>query len=290
LLLGLFFVTVGMSIDLGSLASHWLEIGLAVGTLILLKSSVLFCASRAFGMPKGVAAEVSLLLAQAGEFGFVVLTLAAQQRLVGSELAQLAIAVIGLSMLLTPIGAIVASKVGARFYEKDNAAHLPDAGRGLSGHVIIGGYGRVGQAVAQILAAEHIRYIALDTNGELVSDLRESDKAVFFGDSSRSELLRRAGIKEAGVVVVTVNAPRAAERMVTAARRENPKIPIIARARDIAHARRLKRLGAIAVVPETLETSLLLGERLLEALGLPDEAIERRLDAFRETAATPDFG
>jgi CPA2 family monovalent cation:H+ antiporter-2 len=287
LLLGLFFVTVGMSIDLGSLAKHWLGIGAAVATLIALKAVVLFCASRIIGIPKSVSAEVALLLAQAGEFGFVVLTLGTGHGLIAPDLAQFAIAVTGLTMLLTPLGAIVASRVGARLYDIEHAAQLPQVQRELSGHVIIGGYGRVGQAIAAMLDAEHIGYVALDTNGELVTTWRGKGKSVFFGDSGRGELLRLAGSKDAAVVVVTVNAPRAAERMVAAARRENPNVPIVARARDMAHAERLKRLGAIAVVPETLETSLLLGERLLDALGLPDDAIERRIGAFREKAIAP---
>lgn len=284
LLLGLFFVTVGMTIDIGSLARHWAVIGLAVATLVTLKAAVLFGASRAIGVPKGVSAEVALLLAQAGEFGFVVLTLAMGQDLIGFELAQFAIAVTGLTMLLTPVGAIIANKVGGRLYDVDHAADMP-LERGLSGHVIIGGYGRVGQAIAGMLEAEHIDYIALDTNGELVSDLRAAGHSVFFGDCGRGELLHLAGSQTAGVIVVTVNAARAAERMVAAARRENPQVPIIARARDMAHAKRLKSLGAIAVVPETFETSLLLGGRLLDALGLPDDAIQRRLEAYREKAA-----
>ena len=147
---------------------------------------------------------------------------------------------------------------------------LPPAQEPLSAHVVIGGFGRVGQAIADILAAEHIEDVALDTNPELVSELRNHGKRVFFGDSGRRELLHRAGCRNAG------------ERMVAAGRREKTKVPIIARARDLRHAERLKSLGAIGVVPEIVEMTLLLSERLLDVLGLPDAVIERRIERSRD--------
>ena len=149
-------------------------------------------------------------------------------------------------------------------------------------HVIIGGYGRVGQVIGRLLKAENVPFVALDTNGELASEGAKRGEAVFFGDAARREFLRRAGAAGARAFVVTVNSPRAAERMVAAAREERPDAPVFARARDPAHASRLLKLGAVEVTPEAVEASLQLGARVLEGLGVSDDAIARRLDAMRE--------
>lgn len=290
LLLGLFFVTVGMGIDISTVAGHWLEIGAAVALLIAVKAVILFGASRALGVSFAVSAEVGLLLAQAGEFGFVVIGLSRTGALMPPELAQFATAVVGLSMLITPIGAALAVRAGSRLQQVDHGSHMPGGEGELSEHVIIGGYGRVGQALAHMLVAERLPFIALDTNGELVSERRRHGEKVYFGDASRADMLRRAGASSARVFAVTVNAPQAAERMVIAARRQNPGALILARARDLAHAERLTELGAVAVVPETLETSLQLGRSLLEALGLPEEAIALRLERARNQEGRPAAG
>jgi CPA2 family monovalent cation:H+ antiporter-2 len=288
ILLGLFFVTVGMSIDLAVIARHWVTIGAALAALIAIKTVLMFGAARLFGVSFAVSAESGLLLAQAGEFGFVAVSLGGSASLLPEPLAHSLTAVIGLSMLITPVGAAWATWVGRRLQAYDHGAEMPANDGGMSGHVVLGGYGRVGQAIAAMLAAEHIPFVALDTNGDLVTELRRGGSGVFFGDASRGEFLARAGAGRARAVVVTVNARRAAERMVAAARRQNPDATILARAIDRAHAERLMGLGAVAVVPETLETSLQLGGKLLEALGLPDEAIDSRLDDLRRRENAAD--
>jgi CPA2 family monovalent cation:H+ antiporter-2 len=200
---------------------------------------------------------------------------------VSPELAQLAAAVVGLSMVITPIGAAVATFVARRLHPIDQQEHLQAHDGEISDHVVIGGYGRVGQIVARLLTAENVPFIALDNDPETVSERRGAGERVYFGDAGRPELLMRAGAKRACAFVVTVNARLAAERMVRAAREQNPDAPIYARARDAAHAARLQELGAVNLVPETLEAALQLGGRLLEGLGLTDEAVERRLEQAR---------
>lgn len=281
LLLGLFFVTVGMGIDISTVAGRWLEIGAAVVLLIVVKALILFGASRAFGVSFAVSVEVGMLLAQAGEFGFVVIGLSRGADLMAPDLAQFATAVVGLSMLITPIGAALAVRIGERLQQVDHGRHMPSDDEGLRDHVVIGGYGRVGQALARMLEEEHVPFIALDTDGDMVSARRSRGDKVFYGDAGRIDLLRRAGAGQARAFAATMNSARAVERMVVAARRENPGAVILARARDLAQAERLTGFGAVGVVPETLETSLQLGRRLLEELGLPDEAVERRLDGIR---------
>jgi CPA2 family monovalent cation:H+ antiporter-2 len=148
--------------------------------------------------------------------------------------------------------------------------------------VIIGGYGRVGQMIARLLAAENVPFIALDTNGELVTECRQRGHLCYFGDAGRPEFLARVGAARARAFVVTVNARQAAERMAAASRRQRPEALLYARAIDPEHAVRLLKLGAIDVIPEAVEASLQLGGRLLEGLGLSDDAVARRLDELRE--------
>jgi CPA2 family monovalent cation:H+ antiporter-2 len=165
----------------------------------------------------------------------------------------------------------------------DHRHHLPmDDARELQGHVVIGGYGRVGQTVARLLTAENVPFIALDTNGELVSECRKRGERCYFGDAGRPEFLTRVGAARARAFVVTVNAREAAERMVAAARKQRPGALVFARAIDAEHAVRLLKQGAVDVIPEAVEASLQLGGRLLEGLGMSDEAVARRLDELRD--------
>ena len=282
LLLGLFFVTVGMSIDLAAVASQALIIAAGVALLVGIKSLITLAATRAFGIPLGPGAESAMLLAQAGEFGFVVIALSSSRGLLSPEIAQVAAAIVGLSMVLTPLGAVAATRVGRRLHELDlhHAGPKNDDGD-LADHVVIGGYGRVGQIIARLLEAENVPVLAIDSDAEIVNANRGQAMRIFFGDAGRAEMLARAGAKNARAFVVTVNATLAAERMVVAARGQNPAAPVFARAKDGRHAARLRELGAVDLVPEVLEAALQLGGRVLEGLGLTDEAVERRLEEAR---------
>jgi CPA2 family monovalent cation:H+ antiporter-2 len=282
LLVGLFFITVGMTIDMRAVWQSIDVVMAAVAILLATKAVILFMAGRVFGVTLPVAVEASILLAQAGEFGFVVITLGHSAGLVSLELAQLSTAVVGISMMITPFLAFAARWIAARFQRIEHRDHMPaSAETRPTDHVIIGGYGRVGRTIAHLLHAENVPFVALDTNGELVSEERKAGRAVYFGDASRAEFLHHAGIENARAIVVTVNNARAADRMVAAARRENPDVPVFARAKDPMHAVRLLELGAVAVIPETVEASLQLGARMLESLGIPEEAVESRLDELR---------
>ncbi|MCC6889104.1 MAG: cation:proton antiporter [Hyphomicrobiales bacterium] len=282
LLVGLFFITVGMSIDLRTV---WDAIGavlLAVATLLAIKALIVLAVSRICGVTPGVATEAAILLAQAGEFAFIVIGLGRYAGLLTADLAQMAAAIVGISMLLTPLLAIGARLVAGWIEAIEHRDRMPsDHLAQARDHVIIGGYGRVGQLIAQLLRAENVPYVALDVNPRRVRGTTRGDHDVFFGDAGRREFLRRAGAARARAFVVTVNSPRAAERMVVAAHQEQPGAPVFARARDAEHAARLLRLGAADVMPEAIEASLQLGARLLKTLGVPDEAIARRLEEVR---------
>jgi CPA2 family monovalent cation:H+ antiporter-2 len=283
LLIGLFFISVGMTIDLRAVWSNVGVILAAVAALLVVKSVVLFVASRVFRVSVAAAAEVAVLLAQGGEFAFVVIALARSSGLIAGELAQLATAVVGISMMVTPLCAVGGRWLGRRLQHVDHRHHMPaESASELRDHAVIGGYGRVGQTVARLLAAENVPFIALDTNGELVAEWRKRGHSCFFGDAGRPELLARVGAAEARAFVVTVNARQSAERMVAAARKGRPDAPVFARALDVDHAVRLLELGAVDVIPEAVEASLQLGGRLLESLGLSEEAVTLRLEELRE--------
>jgi CPA2 family monovalent cation:H+ antiporter-2 len=283
LFVGLFFITVGMSIDVRVVWSAIGSVLLAVVLLLALKTVILFAACRLFGVALGVTVEAALLLAQAGEFAFIVIALGRITGLVPAEFAQAATAVVGISMMLTPLMAIGARMLAGRIHAIEHRDHMPSKDLAEhTNHVIIGGYGRVGQCIGHLLKAENVPFVALDTNADLASEGAERGEEVFFGDAARPELLRLAGATGARAFVVTVNSPRAAERMVAAARKERPDAPVFARARDPAHASRLLKLGAVEVIPEAVEASLQLGARVLEGLGVSGDAIARRLDDMRE--------
>ena len=282
LLIGLFFISVGMSIDLRVV---WGQIGMIVAgvvALLAVKAITLLAASRLFRISWSVAAEVSILLAQGGEFAFVVIAFGRLAEVLSTETAQIATAVVGISMVATPLWARCGRWLGHRLQHLEHGEHMPVAGAGeLTDHVVIGGYGRAGQAIAGMLEAENVPFLALDSNAELVREHRQRGARVYFGDASRGEFLDRAGAAHARAFVVTVNSARAAEHMVAAARKRRPDAAVFARAIDAAHAAQLLKLGAVAVVPEAVEASLQLGGRLLEALGLPDEAVARRIAEMR---------
>jgi CPA2 family monovalent cation:H+ antiporter-2 len=286
LLLGIFFITVGTNVDPLEIAEDAGWIALSVALLMGGKAAVMFVAARAFGVQRAVAAEAALLLAQAGEFGFVVIGVAQAHALLPGRLAEGTIAVIAISMLLTPLVAMAARRLAARLEAGDQSRHAPGADVfQFDNHVIIGGFGRVGQLLAQALEAENVPYVALDTNGELITHMRLAQRPVFFGDAGRPELLDRIGAQRARAFVVTVNNPQAAERMVAAARSLRPKALVFARAIDGGHAVRLAELGAVGVIPETVEATLQLAGRLLEGLDLPDEAVSRRIADMRAAEA-----
>ena len=283
LLVGLFFITVGMSIDVRVVWDAIATILLAVALLLVVKAFILYAACRLFGVALGVTVEAAILLAQAGEFAFIVIALGRITGLVPGELAQAATTVVGISMILTPFLAMGARALAGRIAQIEHRDHMPTNDQAKhTDHVIIGGYGRVGQVIGRLLQAENVPFVALDTNAELASEGRRRGEPVFFGDAARREFLHRAGAAGARAFVVTVNSPRAAERMVAAAHKERPDAPLFARARDPAHASRLLRLGAVEVTPETVEASLQLGARVLEGLGVSDDAIARRLDHMRD--------
>lgn len=283
LLLGIFFITVGTSIDVQVVLAQAAWILVALLVLIAVKAAIIFAVARAFRVPAAASVELALLLAQAGEFAFVVVGLARGHDLVTPQLATSAIAVVGLGMMVSPVLAMLAHRASERLARHAQAAHAPGVELlEIEDHVVIGGFGRVGRTVADLLDAESVPFIALDGNSRLVGEYHKRGQPVYFGDASRAEMLERAGARRARAFVVTVDDARTAEHMVRAIRELRPDAPIYARAKDAAHAARLAALGCMDVIPEAVEASLQLGARVLECIGLPEDAVVQRLDAARE--------
>lgn len=282
LLLGIFFITVGTNVDPAVIVSDIGWIAAALVAMIACKALILYVVARAFGIARAVASEVALLLAQAGEFAFVVIGVAQVGNLLSQRVAAGAVAVVGLSMVATPLIAFAGRRLGTYLGSAEHLKHGPGPETaGFDNHVIIGGFGRVGRLIAQALEAESVPYIALDTHGAMVSRERRGRQTVYYGDAGRTELLKRVGGVKARAFVVTVNNARAAERMVEAARKINPDALVFARAADTRHAIRLADLGAVAVVPETVEASLQLAGRVLEELDFPEGVVSDRISAIR---------
>ncbi len=288
LLLGLFFMSVGMGIDYRVIADQAFWITASVAGLFIVKSFVAGGLCLAFGLPRHVSLEAGLLLGQAGEFAFVVVGLAMSLDLMPWDTSQFMLIVASLSMLVTPLVAAAGQRLGAVLkgeHELKRYARGLDAAEELEDHVIIAGFGRVGQMLGRILSREGVPFLAIDMNGPAIDEHRRKGLSVFYGDASRVEMLRRNHADVASAVVVTMDDWEASERLVHNARRRWPELPIFARARDQRHAKQLLTLGATDVVPETLEGSLHLSLRVLSGIGMPEEVSLELVDIERQAAS-----
>lgn len=285
LLLGLFFMTVGMAVDLGGLASQPLAIAAAVAGLVVSKALVAALVLRAAGLGWGRAVEGGLLLAQAGEFAFIVLGSAMLLGLLPREAGNLLLLVVGVSMFLTPALARLGALLGA-VLERPPAAHAgappPEPPATEQPHVIVAGCGRVGLLLGELLERARVPFIALDRDAARVAALRARDVPVYYGDASRPELLNTVRADRAVALVLTMDEPAAALHAVRGIRQQYPELPVFARARDERHAAELRSAGATLVVPETLESSLQLASVVLQQFGMPDAAVQETIEQERE--------
>ena len=294
LLLGLFFVSVGMATDITQIAAKplWL-IGSVVG-LFLVKGLIVYVLARLFGEPRSVAFEAALLLGQGGEFAFIVVGMAFSLGLMPGDTAQFMLIVTGLTMVATPLVAHAARRIARAMEVREAPQGQPEpyAPTDLTGHFIVVGYGRVGQMLGSILDAQELPHVGLDIDASLVARFRTAGAGIFYGDASRPEMLRKFGVERAIALVVTMNSPQAAERVVAVAHRHWPDLVIYARARDVSHAKRLVAHGATHVIPETVEASLQIGEMLLMGAGIPAAASRRVIEVRRraEQAAVDEIG
>lgn len=285
LLLGLFFVYVGMSIDIWFVWANIEIILTALGALLAIKATVLLFLGPIFRLPLSTGIQVAFLLAHGGEFALILLAAAASAGLIDPATNQILIATVVLSMALTAPMDEIGRRIGA-LVEGRRAERPRLQTEDRDGPVIIGGYGRVGQMIAQVLDAEDYPWIALDADPYEVSAARKGGAPVFFGDATRKEVLLKAGANRAPAFVVTLSNPQLAERMVRAVRSEWPDAKLFARAKDWAHADHLRQLGVDDVIPEAVEGSLQLAAHVMEGLGFEEDQVENRIEAERERAKT----
>jgi glutathione-regulated potassium-efflux system protein KefB len=282
LLLGLFFISVGMSMDLSLLQHMPLLVGGLVAALLLAKGLLLWPLGRTLGGLDGNdALRLAVLLACGGEFAFVVLKQAADQQLLSETVHGVLVLVITLSMALTPLLVVLAAKlldVQAKKPEREYDTITPDA----PPRVIIAGFGRMGQIVGRMLRAQNIPFVALESSVEQMDTLRRfSNTSLFFGDPARPDLLRAAQADKAEVFVLATDDPQANLRIARLVRRQFPHLKLVARARNRQHAFRLMDLGVDEPVRETFHSSLKMTRKTLEALGMPHEQAVDRVERFR---------
>ena len=286
LLLGLFFMTVGMQIDPGTLFANFPAIiGIAVGLLAIKMGVMAFCGPL-FGLPMLAALRAGVYIAPGGEFAFVTYGIAAAAGLLPMAIVnQINLAVV-LTMAATPLFATLGSEF-KRFFKEENSVASLQAKEGdandLNGHVIIAGYGRVGNMIGELLSEQLIPFVALDVSADIVGKARANDVPVYFGDAGSNAVLHAVGAEKASCAVVTLDSPGANFRTVWALKKYYPNVKVYARASDIQQGLELEKAGAKAVVPETLEPSLQLAAAILSEMDMSNDDISVAVDNFRRS-------
>ncbi|MGZ5241748.1 MAG: cation:proton antiporter domain-containing protein [Caldimonas sp.] len=287
-LLGLFFITVGMKLDAPAVVEHW-PLVLALTVLpVLFKFGLVTVLARLFGAAPGTAIRTGLYLAQAGEFGFVLLALASERRLLPESLQTPVLASMVLSMLITPLFFVYSNRIVMRLSASDwllqSVAMTSIAKRTINtaSHVVICGFGRSGQNLARLLEHEKIAYIALDLDPDRVRQAAAAGQSVVFGDAARLQSLVAAGMARASAVVVSYHDTPSALKILQLVRTHAPKVPVIVRTIDDSDIERLRAAGATEVVPEAIEGSLMLASHALALVGVPMRRVLRVVQDQRD--------
>ncbi|MDD3449598.1 MAG: monovalent cation:proton antiporter-2 (CPA2) family protein [Gammaproteobacteria bacterium] len=288
-LMGLFFVTVGMLFDLSALPAVWPWMLLLLAVILVFKTGLIMGLARLAGTETGVALRTGVTLAQGGEFSFVIISLALAYGLYQPAESQPLLMAIVLSMGLAPMLIRSSLSIAQRFCAMSYGhgfSRMEDEVResthGFQEQVIICGYGRMGQALARFLEQEGREYVALDLDPLRVREARDAGERVHYGDSTRREMLIAAGLMRAGALVVSYADTASAMKILEQVRQLRPGLPVLVRTRDASGLDQLRAMGATEVFPETLESSLLLAGHLLVLLGVPVTRILRQTQAVRE--------
>jgi len=283
ILLGLFFMSVGMSVDFGLLGQQgMLIVGLVAG-LLLIKSTINWILCRLMGVSTPDATRASLLLSQSGEFGFVIFGLAAITGILHKDLFNMLTLIVAVSMVATPLMVSLGEYINRLMAPAENnhnvsIEHINSAGT----HVIIAGFGRIGHRIAKILEAAQVPYIAIESNADRVLEGRKEGFSVFYGNANRVDVLKAAGAGQASVVVCTLDQTVASVHLVRILRQHYPNISIHARGLDRQHCDQLLKAGATMAVSETLEASLQIGGETLKTMGIFEENSSRIVESFRQ--------
>lgn len=287
-LLGLFFITIGMLLNVRLVMANWWLVLLLLCAPVLLKFALIAALAKLFGASDGVSMRTGLALAQAGEFGFVLLNLAAGQNLMDSNIVQVVLASMVLSMLLAPFIIAQSDQIVMKFSSNEwmmqslQLTRIASRTMSTNKHVIVCGFGRSGQSLATLLSEEKIDYHALDLDPERVQEAQTAGAQVSYGDAARRESLVAAGIYRASAIVITYADTRSALRVLHQVHELTPSLPVIVRSHDDTDLDRLKQAGAAEVVPELMEGSLMLASHALVMLGVPLRRVVHRVQAARE--------
>jgi len=286
-LLGLFFISIGMKLDLSVVVERWQLVLLLTALPVLFKFSLVTLLARIFGAAPGVALRTGLYLAQAGEFGFVLLGVASDRQLLPAALQGPVLASMLLSMMATPLIFTYSNRIVMRLSANDwllqSVAMTTIARRAINaeGHVIICGFGRCGQNLARLLDAEKIGYIALDLDPDRVRQAAAAGQSVVFGDAARLQSLIAAGLARAAAVVISYHDTPSALKILHLVQSHAPKVPVVVRTIDDADFERLRAAGATEVVPEAIEGSLMLASHALALVGVPMRRVLRLVQQQR---------
>ena len=284
LLLGMFFFTVGMSIDLSIILDAPVLLAVAVVAIIVAKTAVVVLLGRVFKISQGSSLEAALLLAPGGEFAFVGIGAAAAAGLIDGPLQRVALTSVALTMVALPILSALGDRISSRLNRKQGAAPVEPPPE-MKGHAIVVGHGRVGKVVTGMLAKHGIPFLAVEGNANELARDRRAGHDVYFGDATNPVFLHACGVEEASAVIITTGTRGTVDRVIEIVRGMRPDVPVIARATDAGHARHLYKIGVTDAVPETIEASLHLSEASLVELGVPMglviASIHERRDEFR---------
>ena len=286
LLLGLFFIAVGMSIDFGVIARSPGVMAAIVAGLLLLKATVIYGVAVLMRLPPADRPVFTLLLAQGGEFAFVVFQAAAGSRVLTPEMASLLIGSVAISMLISPLLLVAVDRLLLPRFAAGSGTKMEEISEPQRAPIIIAGFGRYGQIVGRLLSAQGIGATVLDHDADMIEAARSFGYKVYYGDASRLDLLRTAGAASARVLVVAVDDPGQSLAIVRLAQEHFPQLEIVARARDVTHWNELRDLGVMRVERELFESSLRSARTVLEVLGYaPSEARRQTLNFRRHNIA-----
>lgn len=289
ILLGLFFVTVGMLISLEVLQQHFLLIiGITIG-IVVLKGIVLYVVARLFKKEGGVALRIALSLSQVGEFGLVLMTLAFTYNLLPLEVGNILLTSAVLSMSMAPFLVKFNGRI-AKYWHKETYAsshseienNISESNEHLNQHVILCGFGRVGQTVSRFLTKSNKPFIALDMDIKRVREAHDAGESVYYGDAAKETILRAAFLNKAKIVIVTFSDFHASIKILKNIRHINKYIPILVRTPDDAHVNELIEAGANEVIPDTFEASIMLASHLMLMIGEPPRKVLREIRGIRK--------
>jgi glutathione-regulated potassium-efflux system ancillary protein KefC/glutathione-regulated potassium-efflux system protein KefB len=281
LLMGLFFISVGMSANLGLLAKKPFMIAAIVIGMMAIKFALLYAIGRAAGTAGSSARKLGLALAQGGEFAFVLFGSAAGAGIFTEPVAQMLVVAVTVSMLLAPMLFVLEDKVLAPAFDRKEEREF-DSIEKQEGHVVVAGYGRMGQIIARVLSLKGIPFVALEKNADQVDTVRKFGGKLYFGDATRLELLRAANTGDARLVVLAIDDPEDSVRCAQLVRHNFPAVPVVARARNRTHAHRLAELGINHYYRETWHTSLEMAHQSLLQLRIPPSEAAMAIAKFRD--------